>query len=68
MLEIILESMTSFKGVGWIFVLGNNNTRVNFGSLIPGISYKLEDTDIIPRQKVHTQNAFCGNADQSIRL
>ena len=39
------------------FVLGNNNTRVSFGSLIPGISYKLEDTDIIPGQKVHTQNA-----------
>ena len=39
------------------FVLTKKNKRVNFGSLKPGISYNLEDSDKIPGQKVHTQNA-----------
>ena len=39
------------------FVFGKMNKRVYFGCLKPGIPYNLEDTDKIPGQKVHTQNA-----------
>ena len=33
--------------------------RVTFGSFIDERTYRLEDDDKIPNQKVHTQNAAC---------